>query len=137
MGVRVTQIAVRKAADLDAALGAMDRERPDGIMASMTGAVSLGVRHIIDHTAGYKIPALYSIDEPVRAGGLMCYAPDFRETGLRNGWQIDKILKGARPGDIPVEEPAKFRLIINMKTARAMNLAIPQSMLLRADEVIQ
>lgn len=137
LGVRVTRIAVRTAADLDATLGAMERQRPDGIMVAMTGAAYLQVRRIIDYAARHKIPALYSIEPPVLLGGLMCYAPDFRVMAGQNGWQIDKILKGAKPSEIPVEEPAKFRLVLNMKTARAMGLVIPTSMLLRADEVIQ
>ena len=137
LGVQVTQTDVRTAADLDAALVAMERERPDGFMASMTGAIYLRASRIIDHAARHKIPALYTIYDPVTIGGLMCYAADFVAMGIQNARQIDKILKGAKPGDIPVEEPAKFKLVYNLKTARDMGLVIPQSMLLRADEVIE
>ena len=137
LGVPVTLMAVRTASDLDAALDAIERERPDGIGAMMTGEVFLQIRRIIAFAAHHKFPAHYASEDPVHLGGLMSYAPHFGAMGFQNGRQIDKILKGAKPGDIPVEEPARFRLVINMKTARAMGLTIPQSVLLRADEVIQ
>lgn len=137
MGVRVTYVDIRTVADLDAALADLRRNRPDAIGVAMTGTVLENVKRVIEVAAQIKLPALYSTSGPVRNGGLMSYGPDFSAVHGRIAAMVDKILKGAKPRDIPVEEPARYQLLINMKTALDMGLVIPPSLLLRADEVIQ
>jgi putative tryptophan/tyrosine transport system substrate-binding protein len=92
---------------------------------------------IVDFAARQRLPAVYAYRELVDAGGLMSFGPDYAEMHRRAAAYVDKILKGANPGELPIEQPTKFRLLINLRTARALDLAIPQSLLLRADEVIQ
>jgi putative ABC transport system substrate-binding protein len=87
--------------------------------------------------ARYRMPAIYAVVDHAEAGGLMAYAPDDRDNWRRAAGYVDRILKGARPADLPVEQPTKFKLVINLKTAKALGLTVPQSLLLRADEVIQ
>jgi len=130
-------VDARTVADLDAALAEFERDRPDAIFVTMVGVVSLRIARIVEVSTRLRLPALYSIRGPVEQGGLISYAADFRAMAVRNAWQIDRILKGAKPSDISVEEPARFLLTINLKTAKAMGLTIPQSLLLQADEVIQ
>jgi putative ABC transport system substrate-binding protein len=92
---------------------------------------------LVELAAKHRLPALYLFRESVEAGGLMAYGPNFYDLGRRAATHVDKILKGARPADLPVEQPTKFEFVINMKTAKALGLTIPRSVLLRADEVIQ
>jgi putative tryptophan/tyrosine transport system substrate-binding protein len=92
---------------------------------------------IVDFAARQRLPAVYAYRELVDAGGLMSFGPDYAEMHRRAAAYVDKILKGANPGDLPIEQPTKFRLLINLHTARALGLTIPQSLLLRADELIQ
>jgi ABC-type uncharacterized transport system substrate-binding protein len=94
-------------------------------------------RLIIAFAARNRLPTIYPARETVEVGGLMSYAPSQIEAYRRAATYVDKILKGAKPADLPVEQPRKFELIINLKTAKALGLTIPQSVLLRADEVIQ
>ena len=94
-------------------------------------------RLIADLAATYRLPSTGGSGEYPQAGGLLSYAPNFFDNFRRSATYVDKILKGAKPADLPVEQPVKFELVINLKTAKALGLAIPPSLLLRADEVIQ
>ena len=94
-------------------------------------------RDIIDLAATHRIAAIYALQVYVEPGGLMSYGVNIPEMQRRAATYVDKILRGAKPADLPVEQPTKFELVINLKTAKALGLTIPQSLLLRADEVIQ
>jgi ABC-type uncharacterized transport system substrate-binding protein len=94
-------------------------------------------REIVDLAASNRLPLVAHLREFADAGGLMTYGPNVVDLHRRAAYFVDKILKGAKPGDLPVEQPTRFDLVINLKTAKALGLTIPQSVLLRADEVIQ
>jgi putative ABC transport system substrate-binding protein len=94
-------------------------------------------RQIVDFAAKNRQPTMFMNRDYVAAGGLMSYAPDFSDAFRHAAKYVDKILKGARPGDLPVEQPTKFELVINLKTAKALGLTIPQSVLGRADQIIE
>jgi putative ABC transport system substrate-binding protein len=137
LGLNIQLKDARTREEMDALLVAMERDRPDGIAVAMVGVVGERYQRIIDVAARLRIPALYSIRQPVVDGGLMSYTANFATMAQRNGWMIDRIFKGTKPSDIPVEEPAKYLLSINMKTARALGLTIPQKVLLSANELIE
>lgn len=137
LGLRNTDLHVRSVADIDAAIAHMERDRPDAISVGSTGVLIDHVGKVIEFAARHKVPAMYSIRDSVMKGGLMTYTPDFPAMAQRNAWMIDKIFKGAKPSDIPVEEPARFELVLNMKTAKAMGLVIPPIVMLQATQVIE
>ena len=94
-------------------------------------------RRLVDLAAKHRLPAVYTSRESVDAGGLMAFGANFADLFRRAATYVDKILKGAKPGDLPVEQPTKFDLVINLKTAKALGLTIPQSLLQRADQVVE
>jgi putative ABC transport system substrate-binding protein len=94
-------------------------------------------RRLVELAAKSRLPAVYGSRESVDAGGLMSYGPDLAESFRRSATYVDKILKGAKPGDLPIEQPTKFDLVINLKTAKALSLTIPPALLQRADQVIE
>jgi len=115
----------------------MTEERADGLIV-LPDPMFLSQRaQIAELAARAGLPAIYGIPEHVRAGGLMSYASDRTALFHQAATYVDKILKGTKPADLPVEQPIRFQFLINMKTAKALGLSIPQSLLLRADEVIQ
>jgi putative tryptophan/tyrosine transport system substrate-binding protein len=133
----VLSLAVRAPTDFDKAFDALAAVRP-GALIVLADRIYLHNRaRIVDFAARQRLPAVYAYRELVDAGGLMSFGPDYAEMHRRAAAYVDKILKGANPGELPIEQPTKFRLLINLRTARALDLAIPQSLLLRADEVIQ
>ena len=137
LGVRLQFFEARGPDDFDSAFSDMTKARA-GAMALFGGAMFLiERRRLVDLAARYRLPAVYGLREYVDAGGLMSYGPSNVDLFRRAAIYVDKILKGARPGDLPVEQPTKFELVINLKTAKALGITIPQLVLGRADEVIQ
>ena len=137
LGIQMTTLPVGTTRDLDAAFAAMERVRPGAVFVATTGEILGSVSRVVDFAARQRLPAMYAVNFPVYDGGLMSYAANFEAMAKRNAWMIDRIFKGSRPADIPVEEPALFSFVVNLRTARAMGLTIPSAVLLRADEVIQ
>jgi putative ABC transport system substrate-binding protein len=135
--VRLSRMKVEHEADLDAALSVMLTRRPDALVIINDALLFYRRGQIIRFATDSRVPTMFQQTEYVREGGLMAYAPDFREMFERAAVQIDKILTGSKPGEIPIEQPTRFKLLINLKTARILRLTIPPSLLLRADEVIQ
>ncbi|MBI3454165.1 MAG: ABC transporter substrate-binding protein [Candidatus Rokubacteria bacterium] len=127
-------VTVRQSDDLVGAFAAIERARPDALVWCFSG---LGDRPVLDFAARRRLPAVGCWREPVALGALMSYHPSVPDLFRRAAVYIDKILKGARPADLPVEQPTKFELVINMKTAKALGLTIPPSLRLRADELIE
>jgi putative ABC transport system substrate-binding protein len=137
LGVRPQFVEARGPADFDRAFSEMTRARA-GALTVLVGAMFIvAQRRLVDLAAKNRLPALYGLREYVDAGGFMSYGPNVADLFRRTATYVDKILKGAKPGDLPVEQPTKFELVINLKTAKALGLTIPPSLLQRADEVIQ
>ena len=128
---------VRNSSDLDAAFAAAVRERADGMLVGASPVFGAWRQQIVALAAKAKLPVIYELRRFVEVGGLMSYGPDIDVVLRRAAIYIDKILKGAKPADLPIEEPSKVELVINLKTAKALGLTIPQSLLVRADDVIQ
>jgi putative ABC transport system substrate-binding protein len=134
LGLQLVMLEVRAADELEAAFEAAVRERVDALM--VQGSADLGAR-AAPLAAEHRLPATYTITPSVYAGGLMAYAPSVPAQYRRAATYVDKILKGTRPADLPVEQPREFDFIINLKTAQALGLTIPQHVLLQATEVLQ
>jgi len=124
--------------DLDRAFATLTSQRAQAFIVTAANVVMFGRRAEIARFAqSSRLPSMYAAKEYVDVGGLMSYGPSVPGMFRRAAVYVDKILKGAKPGDLPVEQPTKFELVINLKTAKALGLTIPQSILVRADEVIQ
>ncbi len=136
-GISVVVVEVSRAEDFPGAFAAIRNARPDVLMVLIEPMIGSNGSQIRDFAAGTRLPTVYDFGGMARAGGLMSYSAIFVEHYTLAADYVDKILKGAKPADLPVQQPAKFELVINMKTAKALGLTIPQSLLLRADEVIQ
>jgi putative ABC transport system substrate-binding protein len=129
-------IAVKGRDDLGDALAEMTRSHAEALFVSQLMSPN-AQRQLLDFAAKHRLPTMFLNRDYVEAGGLMSYAPNFPELFRQTAVYVDKILKGAKPGDLPVEQPTKFELLVNMKAARALGLTISPSVLARADEVIQ
>jgi len=129
-------IAVPSRGEFGDALSEITRSRVDALFVSET-MTPAARRQLVDFAAKSRLPAMFSNSDYVVIGGLMSYAPNFPEMFRHAAVYVDKILKGAKPGDLPVEQPTKFELVVNLKTAKALGLTIPQSLLQRADRVIE
>jgi putative ABC transport system substrate-binding protein len=130
-------IEFRGADDLDVALDAGMRAGVRAIVLLSSPLVSTNSPQLADYAVKNRLPAISPFRRFAEAGGLLSYGPDFDDFRLRSAAYVDKILKGAKPGDLPIQQPTKFELVINLKTAKALGLPMPQSLLQRADEVIQ
>jgi putative ABC transport system substrate-binding protein len=137
LGVRLQLVEFRGSDELEGALASLAATRSDALIVPADAAAFQQRARVIAFTARNRLPAIYAQRETVQDGGLMAYAASQIDLWRRAATYVDKILKGAKPADLPVEQPTKFELIINLKTAKALSLTIPPSLLGRADEVIQ
>jgi ABC-type uncharacterized transport system substrate-binding protein len=137
LGVRLQIVEARGAEDFDRAFSEMTRARADALAVPAINLFNLERRRLVNLAAQNRLPAVYPNRDFVDAGGLMSYGPNLADMARRAATYVDKILKGAKPGDLPVELPTTFELVINLKTAKALGLTIPPALLGRADEVIQ
>jgi putative ABC transport system substrate-binding protein len=135
--VQLHAMAVRDPQDLQSAFFAMTQEGVQALTVPPDGMFLAHQARIIDLAAEHRIPAMYGVRELAGAGGLMAYGVNLPEMYRHGAFLVDRILKGAKPGDLPVEQPTKFELIINLKTAKALGLGLPQSLLIRADQLIE
>jgi putative tryptophan/tyrosine transport system substrate-binding protein len=138
LGLQLHVVELRRADELDTAFAAMTQERADALILLEDSLLLSGLRgRIVDLAAKHRLPAMYAWRELVVAGGLMSYGPSQLDMHRRTAVYVDKILKGTKPADLPVEQPTKFEFVINLKTAQALDLTIPPSILFQADEVIR
>ncbi len=138
LGVRLQVLKAERRDDLPTAFAEMQKNRTDALIVSSSPLFYVNRARLVALAATQRLPTIYHQSEfVVESGGLMSYGPDFRDLFKRSATYVDKILKGTKPSDLPVQQPTKFELIINLKTARALGLTIPPSLLLRADQVIE
>ncbi|TMH68241.1 MAG: ABC transporter substrate-binding protein [Betaproteobacteria bacterium] len=137
LGVTLQRIDVQSAAEFDDAFATMGKGRAEALIVVQSNIFETAPYRIQQLATSNRIPAMYGLRTSTDAGGLMSYGPSVRDLYAYAAVFVDKILKGAKPADLPVEQPTKFELVINMKTAKALGLTIPQSLLLRADAIIQ
>jgi len=135
-GIEVHTVIVRRAEDFAPALLGMKKNHDQGVLVTSAPFMFVHRKTVVDLAAAHRIPAIYEFQVFVESGGLMSYGVNASEMQRRAAGYVDKILRGAKPGNLPVEQPTKFELVINLKTAKALGLTIPPSLLGRADEVI-
>jgi putative ABC transport system substrate-binding protein len=137
LGIRLQPMEVRDPSAIDTAFASITTERAGAVIV-LTDTVLLDHRtRIADHAIRRRLPTVFGVSEFAEAGGLLAYGPSLAEGYRRTATYVDKILKGATPADLPIEQPSKLELVVNMNAAKALGLTIPQSVLLRADEVIR
>ncbi|HKZ07504.1 MAG TPA: ABC transporter substrate-binding protein [Methylomirabilota bacterium] len=137
VGVQLQLLEARGPNEFDTAFAAMARERAEALLVMLDPFFSFHRARLSDLAAKGRLPAMYGSREHPEAGGLMSYGADFRHNFRRSATYVDKILRGAKPADLPIEQPTKFELVINLKAAKVLGLIIPPSLLLRADHVIE
>jgi putative tryptophan/tyrosine transport system substrate-binding protein len=137
LGITVQPLGVREPDDFNDAFAAMNREMPDAILMVSDSLTLLNRKRVIDFAAERRLPAIYEQDFIARDGGLMSYGADQRESFDRAAALVDRIFKGAKPADLPFELPTRYLFVLNLKTAKAMNLTVPNTLLALADEVIE
>ncbi len=137
LGVRLQPLWARDLREIDSAFTATKMERADALIV-LTDTMLINHRaRVIDHAGQRRLPAVFGVSQFVEAGGLLAYGPSFADGYRRAAPYVARILKGAKPADLPIEQPRKFELVINLKTAKALGLKIPPSLLQRADQVIE
>ena len=137
LGIQVQSLEARRPEDFDGAFQSATRARADALMVVSSRFMNVSRSRILEFVSNQRIPLVTGWGPWVRAGGLLSYGPDLDALMKRAASHVDKILKGAKPADLPVEQPTKFELVINLKTAKALGLTIPPSLLARADQVIE
>jgi putative ABC transport system substrate-binding protein len=137
LGLKVQSLEIQQGSDVESAFSAMKKNRTEAVITLPPPAIGVHQRRILELLANSRLPGMHSSKAWVEAGGLMSYGPDVLNNDRRAAVFVDKILKGAKPADLPVEQPTKFELVINLKTAKQIGLTIPPNVLARADKVIK
>ena len=137
VGITVSFIEVKAPNDFDPALARAKKDGAGGIIVALDILTYVHRSKVVEFALKHRLPGIYWVRDYVEDGGLMSYGVSFAEQGRRAAYFVDRLLKGAKPADLPVEQPTKFELVINLNTAKELDLTIPQSLLLRADEVIR
>jgi len=136
LGVQIKALPVRSADDFAKAFAAASEARADAVVIGASPLLSFHNKALVELAGKHRLPAVYANPEAVQGGGLMSYGPSYTSLFRRAATHVDKILKGAKAADLPIEQPTQFELVVNVKTARAMGIPVPRSILLRADRVI-
>jgi putative ABC transport system substrate-binding protein len=137
LGVTVQPLGVQDSRDIDSAIATLAQQPPDALFMITDVLTSRYVRQVLDFAVQHQLPTMFQSSGPVAEGGLMSYAPSSTEAYRRAAYYVDRILKGAKPGDLPVEQPTKFELVVNLKTAKALGITMPPTLLMLADKVIE
>ena len=137
LNVTMQSVPVTHPGELEQAFAVIERERPNAMIVSGDLILQVHMGRVIDFARRTQLPVMYQNPEQAKSGGLLAYGANFAELFRRGADYTDRILKGAKPSELPVEQPTKFELVINLKTAKALGLTIPPSLLLRADQVIE
>jgi len=137
LGIQLQSVELRRPEEFKDAFAKVARQRPDGITMVADRFLLAHRMQIVDFVAKTRLPAIYPYRDFVVAGGLMSYSPSYEDLFRRSATYVDKILKGAKPSDLPIEQPTKFELLVNMRTAKTLGVPIPPSLLLRADHVVE
>jgi putative tryptophan/tyrosine transport system substrate-binding protein len=137
LGVKLQIVQARQATDLDAALSTLQKGRAEAVVVFGDPLTYANAGRLADLTLKYRLPTMWDDSRLLKTGGLMSYGADLGEVMKRAATYVDKVLRGAKPADLPVEQPTKFELVLNMRTAKALGLTIPPSILVRADQIIE
>jgi putative ABC transport system substrate-binding protein len=137
LGLRPQPLAVSGPAEYDGAFADMTRENADAVLVLSTPVYTASATRLAELAIAHKLPSMFGPSEHAEAGGFMSFGPDRADLWRRGAIYVDKVLRGAKPADLPVEQPTKFGLVINLRTAKALGLTIPEAFLLRADKVIE
>jgi putative ABC transport system substrate-binding protein len=137
LGLKLLSLPVRSLDDFDSAFARAKKDSAQALITTVSPLFNDQRRQVLDFAAKNRLPAMYPASEFVEAGGLMSYAPSYTDLWRRAADFVDKILKGTKPADLPVEQPMKFEFIINLKAAKQIGLTIPPNVLVRADKVIK
>ena len=136
-GVKILPLEARTAQEIESGFSTVAQQNAGAVLVALDAFLVQQGRQIAELAVKYRMPSVFAVREHVEVGGLMSYGPNLSDNYRRAATYVDKIFKGAKPGNLPIEQPTKFELIINLKTAKALGLTIPQAVLLRADEVIK
>jgi len=137
VGLTVRSMEVRDSPELDVAFEAIIREHPEALLILVDPFTRSQRSRIVELAAKQRLPTIYESSEFVDVGGLASYGPNIQDQFRRAATYVDKILRGAKPADLPIEQPTKFELVINLRTAKALDIKFPESIVLRADKVIE
>jgi putative ABC transport system substrate-binding protein len=137
IGVTVQALGIREPDDFNEAFSLMNADPPDAILMVADALTNLNRKRVFEFAADKKLPAIYEYDYLVRDGGLMSYGPDLTESFERAAALVDRIFKGAKPAELPFEQPTRYQFVLNLKTAKSMGLEVPPTLLALADEVIE